>query len=326
MNHFHPEHAIGGKPEAASHYFPLIGLYDSDDPDTLECHALLMKLAGIDGVLIDWYGTEDFLDYARNHRCALHLIPFLKRAGLKFAVVYEDETVPKLIAAHRLAPEDAVRHGEKELRWLEEHWFTDPAYLSQDRRPLFLVFGSGYYQAAQWNRIFAGLARQPLLLTEAHRREPAVGAFDWPQPGGGTEKALRAVDDFYARAVGWSLFIPAAFPRFHDIYEEAGVHNSWGRIEDRDGKTYAGTLERALKSSARITQLVTWNDWGEGTQIEPSQEFGYRDLETTQRLRRRTLTPAFPYSPADLRLPVRLYHLRRTVAPGSEASQECTLS
>src|SRR5438874_1899318 len=118
MNHYHPERAAGSRPEIASHYFPLLGLYDSDDPDTLECHALLMKLSGIDGVFIDWYGTEDFLDYARNHRGALRLIPLLKRAGLKFAVVYEDETVPKLIAAHRLDPADAVRHGEKELRWL----------------------------------------------------------------------------------------------------------------------------------------------------------------------------------------------------------------
>src|SRR5437867_7906802 len=59
MNHYHPERAAGSKPEIASHYFPLLGLYDSDDPNTLECHALLMKLAGIDGVFIDWYGTEE---------------------------------------------------------------------------------------------------------------------------------------------------------------------------------------------------------------------------------------------------------------------------
>src|SRR5205085_2411757 len=49
MNHYHPERSNGGRPEAASHYFPLLGLYDSTDPDTLECHVLLMKLAGIDG-------------------------------------------------------------------------------------------------------------------------------------------------------------------------------------------------------------------------------------------------------------------------------------
>src|SRR5438874_12200987 len=36
MNHFHPERAVGGKPEAASHYFPLLGLYDSSDLETTQ--------------------------------------------------------------------------------------------------------------------------------------------------------------------------------------------------------------------------------------------------------------------------------------------------
>src|ERR1700741_4459646 len=39
-----------------AHYHPLIGPYDGSDPDVLEYHLLLMKLSGIDGVMIDWYG------------------------------------------------------------------------------------------------------------------------------------------------------------------------------------------------------------------------------------------------------------------------------
>ena len=72
MNTFDPEGRKDGRATLASHYHPIIGPYDSGDPDVLEYHALLMKLAGIDGVVIDWYGTVDFLDYALNHRnCAL---------------------------------------------------------------------------------------------------------------------------------------------------------------------------------------------------------------------------------------------------------------
>jgi len=26
-----------------------------------------------------------------------------------------------------------------------------------------------------------------------------------------------------------------------------------------------------------MVQIATWNDWGEGTGIEPTAEFGYRD-------------------------------------------------
>jgi hypothetical protein len=311
MNHYRPDQMTNGRREAASHYYPLIGLYDSNDSDALECHVLLMKLAGIDGVMIDWYGTDDYLDYSLNHRNTQRLIPWIKRAGLRFAIVYEDQTVPKLIAAHRLPEAEAVAHGQKLMQWMQDHWFTDPSYLTLDNRPVFLVFGSGYYQGDQWSRIFAGLPQQPQFFTESYRRAPAVGGFAWPQPGGGTEPSLQDLDHFYALAKDWPHFLPAAFPRFHDIYSEAGVHKSWGRIEDREGKTYEETLDRALRSKARVTQLVTWNDWGEGTMIEPSVEYGYRDLETTQRLRRKYLEPSFPFTAQDLRLPVELYSLRK---------------
>ena len=48
--------------------------------------------------------------------------------------------------------------------------------------------------------------------------------------------------------------------------------------------------------------------------IEPSVEFGYRDLEATQQARRRYVDPAFPYTPADLRLPLALYALQKKYA------------
>jgi hypothetical protein len=116
---------------------------------------------------------------------------------------------------------------------------------------------------------------------------------------------------FYLRAKDWRLSIPAAYPRFHDIYAEAGVHNSWGSIGDQDGKTYRHTLEMALQAHPKVLQLVTWNDWGEGTQIEPSLEFGYRDLEVTQSYVHQYVNREFQRSAEDLRLPLRLFKLRK---------------
>ena len=125
-------------------------------------------------------------------------------------------------------------------------------------------------------------------------------------------QSVRSLDRFYAAAPSWPLSIPAAWPRFHDIYGQAGTQPSYGIIDDRAGLTYANTLDRALKSEAAVIQLVTWNDWGEGTQIEPSVEMGCRDLETTQR-KRRSFDPAFPYTAQDLRLPLALYALQKRV-------------
>jgi len=315
MNHFDPDKITGKRRPLASRFYPLIGPYDSGDPDTLQCHAMLLKIAGIDGVIIDWYGKDPFLDYAANNRNAQALVPFLEKAGLKFALCYEDQTVPKEIEGKVFAASEAVAHGQELMRWTEKNYFASPAYLRQDGRPVLLSFGKPYYDDAQWNEIFSVLSVKPLYFTENDRRAAtaSVGGFDWPAPSGGANGAFREQDAFYARAKNWPHFIPAAFPRFDDIYAQAGVHASWGKVEDRNGKTYVETLTKALQSKAPLVQLVTWNDWGEGTQIEPSVEFGYRDLEATQQ-KRRERQAAFPYRERDLRLPVEWYLARKRLA------------
>ena len=79
-------------------------------------------------------------------------------------------------------------------------------------------------------------------------------------------------------------------------------------------------MTQALQSKAAIVQVATWNDWGEGTVIEPSREFGYRDLEMLQKLRRRHIEPRFSPTSADLRLPFQLLHCRRAKATPARVS------
>jgi len=301
------------RPQVASHYRPLMGLYDSGDQQALDCHVLLMKFAGIDGVLVDWYGDIDHYDYATNDRNTQRMFETAKRAGLKFALVYEDGTVAELIKAHKFEAADAVAQGRRLLSSVQAKWFRSPNYLTINGRPLFLVFGPRfYYRPADWEAIFSGLSPQPAFYTVHKLFAPAIGAFDWPLPQGGTAGASAARRLFYQHAKAWGAFIPAAYPRFHDFYHEAGVQPSYGQVDDFDGKTYEKTLTEALRSEAPIIQLVTWNDWGEGTSIEPSVEFGYRDLEITQRLL--TKLGSHRYDASALRLPVRLYTLQKQYA------------
>src|SRR5580765_7693728 len=68
MDHFDPDKVnASGEREIASWYYPLIGPYDSSDPAVLEYHVLLMKLAGVDGAIVDWYGFAPYWDYGINN-------------------------------------------------------------------------------------------------------------------------------------------------------------------------------------------------------------------------------------------------------------------
>ncbi len=318
MGTFDPEGPKDGRATLASHYHPIIGPYDSGDPDVLEYHALLMKLGGIDGVVIDWYGTVNFLDYALNHRNCASFVEQAARAGLEFAICYEDQTIPGLVKAGRLDAAKRLEHARREIGWLRENWFGRPEYLKINGQPVLLSFGQDGLSDAEWEGVAGGRPVAFVYLSEHRRRQAATGAFDWPTPRVGPV----AQDEFYKKASEWPVGMAVAYPRFHDIYEQAGVHPSWGEIADDNGKTFAATLEKALRSRLPLVQISTWNDWGEGTMIEPSSEFGYRDLEVVQRLRRQIVEPGFTNGPEDLRLPHRLYKLRKVPNDRPRLSQE----
>ncbi|MFO0910791.1 MAG: glycoside hydrolase family 71/99-like protein [Isosphaeraceae bacterium] len=306
MNQFDPDAADPARRRIASHYRPLIGPYDSSDPTVLEYHLLLMKLAGIDGVIVDWYGLSQHLDYPLIHRNTVALFQKAGRLGLSGAVCYEDQTIRQLVEAKRLAPDARIRHVREEITWLRTCWFTEKWYLRHDGRPVLLSFGNDGLTDAEWAEVLPSGADALLYLSEHRRRPAASGAFDWPIPAVG----LGQVDRFLSQR-DVPLKMPAAYPRFHDIYAEAKVHASYGAIADDRGRTFEQTLTRALTAGSPFVQVVTWNDWGEGTNIEPSVEFGYRDLETLQSLRRKHVEPGFAPKGDALRLAHRLFVLRR---------------
>jgi hypothetical protein len=321
MNYFSPPITF------ASHYNPLFGLYDSSDPNVLASQALLMKFAGIDGMIADWYGIECFYDYCLIKDSTNLFIPYIKEAGLEFSICYEDATVKNMLNAGHFADRAAaVAHGVLVMQWLQTNYFTDPSYLKIDDRPVLLCFGPQFFTSSEWTTLFAALAPKPhffLLQYPSVTYPPKTGEFDWPDPLKGTTPAsptsstsiINNLNSFYSRTASQEHFITGAFPRFHDIYAEAGLpQGSYGYIDDQYsafGTTYSYTLERALQSDANIVQIVTWNDYGEGTIIEPTVEDGYLYLEITQQLRKEYIDSNFPYVAADLRLPVRLYTLRK---------------
>lgn len=307
MNAFDPEKVIDGKRAIASHYQPLIGPYDSGDAVVLEYQLLTMKLAGIDGVIVDWYGLTDFRDYATLHRNTTRTLETAERLKMKFVICYEDQTIPALVEAKRIGAADRAAHAAKEIRWLGQYWFRSPSYVSLDGKPALLSFGQTGLTDAEWSQCLQQAQTPVSYFSQHQRRTAAVGAFDWPVPS----DAQNAFERFHKESRSWPRAIPVAFPRFVDIYAEARVGKSYGRVDDDHGKSFRTMLERALQSNAPIVQLATWNDWGEGTVIEPSVEFGYRDLETVQWLRRKHVDPTFAFRADDLRLPHRLLEARR---------------
>ncbi len=100
------------------------------------------------------------------------------------------------------------------------------------------------------------------------------------------------------------------------------MRNYWGYLGDRHGDTLHETLSRALTNSSAIAQIVTWNDFGEGSMVEPTTEYGYRDLGIIQDMRRQYLDPDFSGNPDDLAMALQFYNLRRQFLTNAVVSAE----
>ncbi len=309
MNHFDPDREKDGRREIASHFYPLIGPYDSGDPWVIEYQLLTMKRAGIDGVIVDWYGLTDHRDYAILHRNTTRLLEQAERLNMKFLVCYEDQTIPALVEAGRLAASERAAHAATEIAWLGKYWFHSPSYVRLNDKPVLLSFGHAGLTDEEWSVCLRQAGVAVAYFSQHERRTAAIGGFDWPVP----KDALASFRRFHAAMKSWQYAIPVVYPRFVDIYRQAGVGESYGHLEDDEGRSFRRMLERAIEARPPMIQLATWNDWGEGTVIEPSREFGYRDLEAIHRMVARP-TPARVGEALYLRLPLRLLQARRDQA------------
>jgi len=267
-----------GQREIASHYYPLIGPYDSNDKDVIEYHLLLMKYAGIDAVLIDWYGSHNINDYGTNLIATNSLISKLSEVGLKFSVVYEEYTAESV---QNQTGETAIHAAQADLAYAQNNYFKNPQHLAIDNQPVLLTFGPRYFtQESQWAEIFSKLSTKPKFLPlwwhSGLTGATSNGEFAWID----FNADFSDLTKFYNGTT--ALKIGAAFPRFHDYYAEGGWGTSYGYVDSNNGQTMINTLAKAKSFNLKYLQLDTWNDFGEGTVIEPTVEDQFNFLESIQ--------------------------------------------
>lgn len=272
--------------QLATHDRPQLGAYDSSDPAVIATQVALMKAAGVDGAIIDWNGPGGFDDYAMIHRNTGLLIAELKKAGLKFALCVEDNPGHRFMKERKLTRTQATAKVAAAFAWADEHWLADPHYVRLAGGPVLFVFGPQYLEETEWTAIRAGLKRNPLVYALPHlsRRLGIDGAFAWIPVSEGkavtAETWSKELAELYVNQTkAGRPYVAVAFPGYRDFYAQSGAGKSYGSIEHRDGRTFAESFDQAIRSGSAIVQVATWNDYGEGTGIEPTIERGLRDLE-----------------------------------------------
>ncbi|MEM7454385.1 MAG: hypothetical protein AAF456_08510 [Planctomycetota bacterium] len=302
-----------GRRQIAAHFYPKIGPYASIDPRVIEYHFLLMRLCGIKGILIDWYGVQgrngDIESLLRNSNA---IVDATERYGLEFAIVLEDQFA-------RSANDITVN-----VNWLQEYYFGRSNYIrvGEENKPLLMVFGPQFaQQPEQWGSILNDLnepvALMPLWGESGDAGEYSSGEFAWVWENGDENNHIEVLTRFLDReqAEG-SIVAGSLYPGFVDFYEEGGAENRLAfEIPHDNGQTLRSVID--VYSADRLQrcdliQAVTWNDFGEGTMFEPTIETGFSYLVQLQQF------TGTGFDESDLELVHQLYLARRKWADDQE--------
>ncbi|WP_276166769.1 glycoside hydrolase family 71/99-like protein [Zobellia alginiliquefaciens] len=306
---------INGQREIASYYYPIIGPYASDDPDLQEYHMLLMKLAGIDGVIFDWYGSKDVYDYQLIKQATESFMGRLDDLGLSFSIMYEDRVAQASVdQGIHLSTTDAA---QDDFNYIKINYFIKDNFFTYDDRKLMFVFGPGTItNATEWDTIFSIFPENEkphfLTLWAANQNvgANASGEFLWVAPD-----HLLAHEYYYNTYLNSNFVtVGSCYPGFNSFYEEGG----WGLTHDwsiahNNGNTFVETLNYTHHQAADFIQLATWNDFGEGTMLEPTEEYGFFNLQILQQY------TGVTYTPEDLQTTLDLYRSRKLHAGNKKA-------
>jgi hypothetical protein len=311
-----------GRRQIASHYYPLIGPYASRDADVIEYHMLLMKYAGVDGVLIDWYGQQGTNGDIGNLLTSSNaIVSETDDIDLKFGVVVEDRFWTN--SSSDLTPD--ITKAKANFAYLKNNYFNNPQYIRQNAGadPLVAAFGPIRFQTAgQWTQILAEAGEDVDFLTLWYEKNDAGanadGEYAWIYQDAGRTHLQHQSDFFNFHAPTLGTAGGSAYPGFNDYYQEGGTSTNIGfEIHHDNGQTLAALLTLAQQKSSVIDflQLNTWNDFGEGTMFEPTVETGYAYLEQVQDF------TGVPYGKYELEFMGRLFRARKQYA-GNVTIQE----
>ena len=292
----------------ASYYAPMIGEYSSNDGVVIEYQLLMMKYAGIDGVLVDWPGLNGANDLPQNKASAEALINRTAAFGLDFGIVYEDQDAVSVDAA------------KDDMSYVRDNYFTKPNYMKVNGQPGLLVFGpQKLTNPSDWTNVMSVFTTKPALFTlwyNANAGSNASGQFAWVAMNG-----LKGVSDFDSGADGGNhgLMIPILYPGFNPFYAAGKWPGPTWNLSytlkpdnTEGGDTFASTFTLGMYAGDPL-QIATWNDYGEGTMIEPTNQFQYKFLTMLQQ------NVGATYTDAELKIVKLLYDQRRQFGASKQA-------
>lgn len=241
--------------------------YESNDPAQVKRQVEDMISRGIDGVIVDWYGpNNDVVEQATQ----LVMREAERHPGFSFAIMIDAGAIADNLC-DGCSPQQVLVNL---LQYVEQNYFPSSAYLNIGGQPIVTNFNVDYRYSVDWQQANGQLKVPPRYLFQDNvgfTHAMSDGSYSWVMPWA-SDYGMGYLQSFYdaGLAFGQEETMGAAYKGFNDKLASWGS----GRFMDQQcGKTWLQTFAKvnALYSKENqlpYLQLVTWNDYEEGTEIE----------------------------------------------------------
>ena len=255
--------------DLASAHIPLLGPYDSKDPAVIRQHILWAKMGGIDGFVLPCFGSDN-----SSWEGIRAFVKVAKQEGFPYALSFPFPDYPGL-----LSPEEGASVVKQALRI-----FSSPLYIKVQGKPLVFFYASNALSRSFWRRFFRLLSSSGMeVFSMGNYTDPSYGElFDggyFYLPIFLKESSRKIQSEYFAwlRALGKLLGKPYFFPVFPGF--EKTACGPGPVIPRGGGRTLTNLIPLIISLSPQWLLASTFNEWHEGTEFEPSQEYGFYYLE-----------------------------------------------
>ncbi len=240
--------------------------YNSQRPEQIRRQIEDMISRGIDGVILDWYGPADFTNVT-----ALGVMAEAeKHSGFTFAIMVDKGAVT-LSRCAGCSDQQSLVHL---VQYVEQTFAPSPAYARVNGRPLIAEFEIDLHYRVDWDAVAAAAASNPMFIFQngpgfTHVR--SNGGYAWVRASDPTY-GMNYLKKFYeaADAAAGEYAIGGVYKGFNDTLASWSLNRV---MKQQCGQTWLETFAKINSyynggHPLDAIQLVTWNDYEEGTELE----------------------------------------------------------
>ena len=243
--------------------------YTSYDPAQVHKQITDMISRGINGLIQVWYGggteTSNKTATAVKNEAELH-------PGFTFMLMIDHGAIAW--NSCYTSGCTATQAVTQLTTYIANNYFSSPAYLRINGRPVITNFDIDLHYTVDWNYVAANTPGNPIFWFQnsgGFSHVQSAGAYSWVMPAT-TDYGMSYLTSFYNKGMTYPAesTVGAAYKGFNDTLAAWGANRIMGQ---QCGQTWLQTFAKAnsLYSPSNplsLMQLVTWNDYEEGSEIE----------------------------------------------------------